>query len=154
MGNLYENTRLWDFFKKAKKLNQGRLFVDVISQTHVKNLIIDLNLEQMRVDFMDSEGRKLNEIGGDYSFFTVEWGKKNNAQSVDLYDTGYFHNSFKVVKVTAQGFYIDSDPMREDGSNLEERWGDKLEGLTFENLSQLRKYILPWYIKEIKAKLA
>jgi len=154
MANLFEDTILWDFFTKAKKLSSGRLFVSVMSQTHVKNLIIDLNLEQMRVDFMDSEGRKLNEIGGDYSPYTVEVGQKRNAESVDLYDTGYFHNSFKVVKVTQTQFFIDSDPITSDGTNLEERYGDKLEGLTFENLEELRKYILPLFIEEIKRQLA
>jgi len=154
MANLFEDTILWDFFTKAKKLSSGRLFLSVMSQTHVKNLIIDLNLEQMRVDFMDSEGRKLNEIGGDYSPYTVEVGQKRNAESVDLYDTGYFHNSFKVVKVTQTQLFIDSDPITSDGTNLEERYGDKLEGLTFENLEELRVYILPLFIEEIKRQLA
>jgi hypothetical protein len=154
MANLFEDTILWDFFTKAKKLSSGRLFLSVISQTHVKNLIIDLNLEQMRVDFMDSEGRKLNEIGGDYSPYTVEAGKKRNAESVDLYDTGYFHGSFKVVNVSQKQFFIDSDPITADGTNLEERYGEKLEGLTFENLEELRKYVLPLFIEEIKKQLA
>lgn len=154
MANLFENTRLWDFLMKAKKLNQGRLFVQVMSQTHVKNLIIDLNLEQMRVDFMDSEGVKLNEIGGDYSPFTVETGQKKNAGSVDLYDTGYFHESFKVVKVSSKGFFIDSDPFKDDGTDLTERYGDKLEGLTFENLQQLREYVFPLFKAEILKQLA
>jgi len=153
MANLFEDTILWDLFTKAKKLSSGRLFLSVISQTHVKNLIIDLNLEQMRVDFMDSEGRKLNEIGGDYSPYTVEVGQKRNKESVDLYETGYFHNSFKVVKVTQTQFFIDSDPITSDGTNLEERYGDKLEGLTFENLEELRVYILPLFIEEIKRQL-
>lgn len=152
--NLFKNTALFDRLQKIKNLKQGRLFVSVMKEKHVQNLVVDLNVEQMRVDFSNSDGVQLSSIGGNYSPFTVQVGQKKNASSVDLHDTGYFHDSFKVVRVSQTGFFIDSDPFKDDGTNLREVWGEKIEGLTFENLAKLGQYILPLYIEEIKKQIA
>lgn len=154
MANIFQDTALFEMFRNVKRLHEGRLFVSVISRNEVKNLIVDLNVEQMQLNFMDSNGRQLSSIAGDYSPFTVEAGGKKNAQSVDLHDTGYFHDSFEVVKITQKNFSINSDPRKDDGTNLLEVWGEDIEGLTFENLEKLGQYLIPKYIEEIKKQYA
>ena len=115
----------------------------------VQKFMVKLNTDQLRYEFVNSDGVLLSDIGGNYSPFTVEVGNKQNEFSVDLYDTGEFHQSFKIVGVSSKGFFIDSDPIK-DGVNLLEQWGEKVEGFTFESLSKASEFLLGLYIEKIR----
>jgi hypothetical protein len=142
---LFEKTRLGQSLKAAKRLDSGKLFIEFMNDDAVEKFTVDLNTEQMKSGFMDSNGVQLSDIGGAYSPMTVATGRKKNAESVDLYDTGAFHKSFRIEKITADGFEIVSDPVKGDGTNLLDEWGEAVEGLTFESKDQLAKFLLNLY---------
>ena len=139
--------------RKAKTINEGTFWIGIISGTETMKFIVKLNTDQMRYDFINSEGTPLSQIGGSYSPFTVQEGNKAGKDNVDLYDTGQFHESFRVKNISKKSFDITSDPIVEDGSNLFDRWGEELEGLTFDSLNALGVYLLPLYQNKLLLKL-
>jgi len=63
---------------------------------------------------------------------------------VTLYDTGEFYASFEVV-VNDEGFSIKADTAKE-GSDLRDRWGDRILGLSNESIKEIK----PLFIEELK----
>lgn len=128
-----------------KHLSENKEFTD---------LIIELNTrKQLFEKGVDSTGRNLEDIGGFYSFETVEI-KREKGQPTDrvtLNDTGDFYNSFRVF-FNNSGFVITADTIK-DTDNLIERWGADILGLTDESLSLLREkgkqIIIPYVRKKI-----
>ena len=120
-----------------------------MTKRDVQKFIVKLNTDQMRLDFMNSKGVPLAEIGGGYSDFTMQTGKKKGRDKVDLYDTGEFHESFKIIGITGDQFLIDSDPDKGGGTNLLIEWGKEIEGLTFENLRAAAEYMHGFYRQKI-----
>lgn len=138
---------------RIKSLDEGKIFVDVMSEGKVQQYVVKLNTDQMKVDFMNSEGVLLSDIGGEYSDFTMQVGGKKSKQSVDLYDIGEFHESFRIERVTASWFEINSDPVKDDGTNLLVEWGKEIEGLTFESLEKTSNFIVSYYVEKIRKAL-
>jgi hypothetical protein len=153
MENLFNKTPLMRLINRAKLLNDQKVFIEVISNKIVQRYIIKLNTDQMRVYFMDSNETPLAEIGGGYSDFTLQTGKKKGRDQVDLYDTGEFHDSFRIEKISGDGFDITSDPFKPNGVNLLEDWGRDIEGLTFENLGIAARFMLDFYVERTKKYL-
>lgn len=137
----------------ASQIDEGMFWIEVISGKQTRKYIVKLNTDQMRYEFVNSEGVPLSNIGGLYSINTVKRGKKSSRENVDLYDTGEFHESFKVKNINKKGFEIISDPVKDDGSNLLDRWGDELEGLTFESIDKLVLFLVPLYQQKLLRKL-
>jgi hypothetical protein len=102
---------------------------------------------------MDSNGVLLSSIGGGYSDTTMQNGSKSGKFKVDLYDSGDFHESFRVENISGKGFEIKSNPIKDDGTNLLEEWGDDVEGLTFESLDKLSVFLIKKYKELILRKL-
>lgn len=148
MIGLLEKTKLGQLLRKGKLLNEETLFVEVMTEKVVQNFIVKLNTDQMKLHFMNSEGKLLSEVGGSYSDFTMSKGKKKSPDSVDLYDTGEFHESFSIVRITGKQFEIDSDPIK-GSTNLLVEWGKEIEGLTFENMRNAGEFMLVFYRKKI-----
>lgn len=142
---LFEKTRLGQSLKAAKRLDSGKLFIEFMERDEVEKFTVELNTDQMRIGFMNSEGVQLSEIGGGYSPRTMARGRKSGQLNVNLYDTGKFHKSFRIDKVTADGFDIVSNPVKDDGTNLLDEWGEEIEGLTFESKAQLAEFLLKLY---------
>lgn len=130
-------------------MDEQKLFVEIMSKGRVQKYIVKLNVDQMRVDFMNSDGVQLSEIGGGYSDYTMSRGKKKGRDKVDLHDTGEFHDSFKIVGITGDQFIIDSDPDKGGGTNLLVEWGREIEGLTFENMQATGNFMLGFYKEKI-----
>lgn len=148
MIGLLEKTKLGRLLRKGKLLNEQKLFLEVMTESKVQNFIIKLNTDQMKMHFMNSDGKLLSEVGGGYSDFTMSKGKKKSRESVDLYDTGEFHESFKIVRITGKQFEIDSDPIKGD-TNLLVEWGKEIEGLTFENMGKAGQFMIGFYKEKI-----
>lgn len=153
MENLFNKTPLMGLIRRAKLLNENKVFIDVVSNKIVQRYILKLNTDQMRVYFMDSNETPLAEIGGGYSDFTLQKGKKKGRDQVDLYDTGEFHESFRIERISGDGFDITSDPNKPGGTNLLVEWGKDIEGLTFENLEIAGKFMLNYYVERTKKYL-
>lgn len=137
----------------ASTIDEGVFWVQIISGKQTKKYIVKLNTDQLRYDFINAEGVPLSSIGGMYSEFTMSLGKKSSKENVDLYDTGEFHESFKVKNINKKGFEIISDPVKDDGTNLLDEWGEEIEGLTFESIDKLVLYLVPLYQQKLLRKL-
>ncbi len=96
----------------------------------------------------------MSDIGGDYSPQTVVKGRKKSPSSVDLYDTGQFHESFRITNISGSGFEINSDSVKDDGTDLIEEWGEEIEGLTEESLEEAAEFMLSFYLATILKKIA
>ena len=88
-----------------------------------------------------------------FSNFTLSLGQKQGRLKVDLYDTGEFHESFRIENISATGFDINSDSVK-DGVDLKDRWGKEIEGLTFESVQKAAQFLVNLYFDEILMKIA
>lgn len=107
-----------------------KLIKKAVEDSETEALIVDLNTRGQLGRFINSEGVRLSDIGGEYAKLTQEL-KGLGPTEVNLNDTGEYWNSYQVNAVKG-GYEITSDPIK-DGDNLEDRYGDNLEGLTKEN---------------------
>jgi len=107
-----------------------KLIKKAVEDSETEALIVDLNTSEQLGKFVNSEGVKLSDIGGRYAKLTQEL-KGLGPEQVNLNDTGDYWNSYQVNAVKG-GYEITSDPIK-DGENLQDRYGDNLEGLTKEN---------------------
>lgn len=121
------------------QLDVDQIAFDIAKTSAFKRLVISLNTEgeptsQLYELGEDSEGTKLDDIGGGYTIFTIYEKLKFNQpiDRVTLKDTGDFYASF-IIKPYKGGFEIDADTFK-DGDNLETRWGKNIIGLNDENL--------------------
>ena len=147
--NLFDTTPLGQMLKRGKAISENAVFIEIISDNNVKETIVKMNTDQMRLNYMNSKGELLSDVGGGYSDYTVAVGGKSGKFNVDLYDTGDFHRSFRVENISGTGFSIVSDPIKDDGTNLLQEWGEDVEGLTFENIDKLSLFLLNLYQKKV-----
>ncbi len=149
------------FFKPIRDILMSIINLDVddiafeIARTNTfKKLVISLNTEGLPTSQLfelgeDSEGKRLDDIGGGYTLFTIYEKLKFNQpiDRVTLKDTGDFYRSFTVIPYKG-GFKIEADTFK-DGDNLENRWGNNIVGLSQENL----EIIVNLYIEKINEKV-
>ena len=140
--------KLKKLLRRAKKVTKERKKIfEVIFNEAVKDEIIRLNTDvQLFEQGLDARGVSLESIGGEYAPFTVLMKKEQGLPftRVTLYDTGEFYASFEVV-VNDEGFSIKADTAKE-GSDLRDRWGDRILGLSNESIKEIK----PLFIEELK----
>jgi len=132
---------------------------EIASTQKFKTLVIRLNTEgettsQLYEEGEDSTGRKLEDIGGGYSPFTIE-EKTRKGQPTDrvtLKDTGAFYLSFQVIPFKG-GFRIIADP-RKDDTNLFREWGKDIVGLNDENTQIVINFYKDAILEKINNRLA
>ena len=148
-------TKLEEFSKKVAEVNETTFWLNAANTEQVKRLIIKLNTEiQLGRQNLDSKGIRLSEIGGGYSPVTLmiseEDGRpKLGPDRIDLHNTGRFWRSWR-VRITAKSIKIEADPITTDGTNLKDRWGPNIIGLTNENQNVVTKQIKENYFKEVR----
>lgn len=139
--------------EKFKQLNVDNLAYKLANTSKFQNLVVELNTqEQLFNKGEDSTGRKLSDIGGDYSPVTMEMAKevgrpKKSESDINLHDTGEFYKSFSVTPFVG-GFEIDADPIKDD-TNLFTEWGENIVGLNEENLQLITDEYIDYFQKEI-----
>ena len=160
-GKLFRSARA------ATKLDANAQFNVILADLNFQKWILDLNKSQL-FKGEDSLGVELRKIGGGYSFTTeflnqgrtfsynplgVEGGSKQKKQggSPFLLDTGAYYDSY-TIRLGNASFNIDSDPMK-DGDNLEDAYGNKLEGLQDENLRKIIDVVRGKFIQETRKLL-
>jgi len=132
--------------KSLKVLGLIKVLADDKSFT---DLIIDLNTKKQLFDKgIDSKGRSLSDIGGNYSPFTLQLHPEKIADKITLYDTGDFYASFKVFFDNGM-LTISADTIK-DTSDLIVDWGENILGLTGESLSILREKAKEILIPHVK----
>ena len=150
---IFDNTPIGELIRRGYAISETELFMDVVSENETRKLIVKLNTDQMKLEFKNSKGELLSSVGRPYSPYTVSEGNKKGRFKVDLYDTGDFHESFRVENVSGLGFEIKSDPIKDDGTNLLNEWGADVEGLTVESLDKLSLFLVKKYQEIILRKL-
>jgi len=124
--------------EKFKQLNADELAYQLTRTGNFQDLVIELNTEdQLYNKGEDSKGKRLSDIGGDYSPVTIEIARKEgrpkkSESDINLYDTGEFYHSFEVHPYKG-GFEIDADPIKGE-DNLFDNWGEDIVGLNDKNL--------------------
>ena len=162
--------KLFKSVRAAISLDETAMFNVVLTDNGFRKWILDLNRSQL-FQGEDSEGKSLGDIGGGYSFTTeflnegvrftfkpsdsefgdVEGGSKGKVQGQDpfLLDTGDYYSSY-TLKVGNGLFKIESDPFK-DGENLEDSFGNNLEGLQDKNLQKVINAIRKTFSKEVRS---
>lgn len=144
--------KLEELLLKFTKLNEQDLLSEVFNYQDNVEIVLDLNrLDQLYKQGIDSEGQSL----GEYSAFTVNQKLffRDPAQPVDrvtLKDTGAFYDSFNLI-IIKDGIRIIADTIKDD-TDLIDRYGENILGLTEENKELLRE-LLKSEFKKIINKL-
>ena len=129
--------------------------IGVLKEKRFQEMILDMNRsDQLFEDRVNSLGVSLADIGGGYSPATEQMnlgitfsykGKTHTKRAGDaptLYDSGDFYESFTIT-FGADYFEINADPIKDDGTNLFQEWGEDVLGLTEENFDILIEAITP-----------
>lgn len=135
-----------------RKLDISEIFNFVIT-TELKELIIELNQDQLYDLGEDSKGNKLWSFSPSmpYSPYTIKI-KQAKGQPTDrltLRDTGAFYKSF-TVEVEGVSIILDADGQKQD-TNLFSQYGIDILGLNDQNMSIFLERLtndVIFYIKE------
>lgn len=162
--------KLFKSVNAALTLNETEMFNSVLTDKGFQEFILDLNRSQL-FEGEDSLGVRLDTIGGGYSFTTqlltlgksftfkpkspdVKGGSKTKevGEAPFLLDSGEYYKSYTLT--LGNGFFvINSNPIKED-DNLEDRFGDDLEGLQDKNLKKIIDVIREKFVQEVRLKIA
>lgn len=140
---MWENTELGDMFWRVRNLDPTRVFIKV-SDGEVEKLVAELNRDQLRHG-KNAKDTPLSEIGGEYSDLTLELHPEKTRFTITLFDTGEYYNSIICRTDNFGGWEITSDPIKVDftrTTNLTDRWGKDIEGLTDENVGKVVTQLL------------
>lgn len=157
----WEDTDIWKLATRITQLDEDELFLEANDQ-EVLDEMEEMNRRQL-IQGQNSEGELISSVGGEYSDTTMELaaleGRPKASKSiVNLFDVGDYHASIQ-ADVDKTGHEITSDPIKVDPlngttTNLLERYGPEVEGLTEENMDQLiEKKIHPKYVAAIEKKI-
>jgi len=158
---MFEDTELGEMLKRIIELDEDEIFIEASDQ-EVLDHIENLNRRQL-IQGKGSDGFMLYETGGEYTDNTMEIAAmngrpKDSKMIVNLFDEGNFHNSIQ-ASVDKDGYTITSDPIKRDPlsgitTNLLDRYGPEVEGLTDENIDELvDKKLFDKYAAVIEKKI-
>ena len=133
-----------------RKLSFDTIFTRVFKRKDVEDFIIDLNTRGQLFEGVDSEGTRLDKIGGEYKDSTVKRKSRQGLPTdrVTLFDKGDFYSSFDVE--VKKGFLIIEADTKKRSVDLQERWGTKLLGLTDENFKLLQDFVTTVWVDEVE----
>ena len=134
--------RLRRLAEKVASLNQDQIIEQAVD-AEILDEVVRLNTDEQLFQGFDATGRPLSSIGGDYSQVTVQIKqlKGQPTDRVTLLDEGDFYNSFQAEK-EPDGIQVNAD-YRKPGTDLRDRWGENLAGLTLESRSELHESLIP-----------
>ena len=143
--------------RNAKKLNAGKIWLKVFKQADVQRYIIDVLLQdnQLKKHVTGLNAPITDKITGSqvYSFYTevITNGRKKAGERYNLFDTGEFYNSMKVI-LGANYFEIEADPIKEN-DNLYAKFGEEIVWLNEDSKSKLAQFLIPKYIEQTRLLL-
>jgi hypothetical protein len=136
------DTVLGDLMERTMHISQKEIWFYVFYDTKFKTEVLDF----IRIDQLFEQGvNEDNEVIGTYSLRTqMEFNPEKVANTpYTLKDTGDFYRSF-MLEVVPDGIIINADGIKDDGTDLLQRFTDKILGLTDESKIKL--------IEKVKAK--
>lgn len=140
------------YLNRIARLKEEKELQRIAKQKEILDYIVLLNTDEQLYQGVDSEGTPLSKIGGDYAPFTKSKKQREGQPTnrITLFDEGDFYNSFKATALK-KGISINADYSK-PGTDLRDRWGDELAGLTDESLEELRQEFIPKLRELFKAK--
>ena len=136
------DTVLGDLMERTMHISQKEIWFYVFYDNKFKTEVLNfIRIDQLFEQGVDEDDRVI----GTYSIVTET---QYNASKVagthyTLFDTGDFYRSF-MLEVLPDGIVINADGIKDDGTDLLERFTDKILGLTDESKIKL--------IEKVKAK--
>ena len=132
--------------KRIARLDPNDVFIFVFSREEVLTFVEQLNKEQLRSGF-DSEGTSLKSIS-DYSpsYRTLKTRRGVSKDVVDLNFSGKFYDTIQ-AKYESGNLIIQGDTIK-DGKDLQGRWGNKLIGISAENIEKIREYVIRFVVPQ------
>lgn len=140
--------KLLTYLKKIKQeFTIENIMVKVVGKDRrLMTLIVSLNTQdQLFNKGIRSDG---SDITPPYSAYTIslKQAKGQPTDRVTLKDTGEFYDSFVAFVDGSKDIIIDSNPIKVDEqgfeTNLLEKYGERVEGLTLENQAIINEKIL------------
>lgn len=147
----FGETILGELFTRIQQLDETTVFIEA-SDGEVTEKVAELNRSQL-LRGINAKGILLADIGGEYSDLTLTLHPEKSRFTVTLFDTGEFHESITVT-ATSNGYEIESDPFKTDNlftTDLTERWGDEITGLTDESIGLLSNLLVEKYVEYLLA---
>lgn len=146
---MLEQTKVYKLIRRLEQLKSIDV-LDIVIDKSITEAMEQYNREQLQ------RGEKSDgDILPDYSETSVNvYGKP--AGPIRLYETGEFYDSItalaldNVIRFVSQPFK--QDPLTGRITNLEERYGQEIIGLTNENLEKIRRQVktkIVAYVKRI-----
>lgn len=155
MAKFFEPLR--KLLNAIKSLDIDEIALEISKQRGFQQLVIRLNTEGEATSQLyelneDSRGRKLSDVGGSYSPFTMMEAQrkgrpKKGVDDINLKDTGDFYLSFRVIPYKG-GFEIEADEIKGQ-NNLFDDWGIDIVGLNEQNL----QIVIDFYRNAIQEKV-
>lgn len=148
--------RVINRLKRMSKVDARPILQSILQEPDLQKEIIYLNtIDQLFEKGEDSLGRKLKDVGGDYSGFTKQY-KFDNGQPFDrvtLKDTGEYYDSYRIVAPSGADYImIITNPIK-DGKNIEQEWGGYIVGLNQENKQWLIDEVRQRFVPKLKEAL-
>lgn len=152
MSNLFQGTVVMNLLEKAANINTPTIWSSIFSSGELDQFILDLiRLNQLYEKGVDENGNVI----GYYSWTTENFynPEKKEGTHYTLKDTGKFYASMEITLNNLE-LNIDADPMKTDESgnrtNLFEKYGEGIIGLTEESKGELRKEVLERCIRTVE----
>jgi hypothetical protein len=136
------DTVLGDLMERTMHISQKEIWFYVFYDTKFKTEVLNfIRIDQLFEQGVDEDDRVI----GTYSLRTqMEFNPEKVANTpYTLKDTGDFYRSF-MLEVVPDGIIINADGIKDDGTDLLQRFTDKILGLTDESKIKL--------IEKVKAK--
>lgn len=131
---------LEEMFAKLNEVNTSDFINEIINTEQVNEDVINLNKKQLYDSGVNSEG----EVLGYYAESTKIKKRKKGLPDdfYTLFDEGDFYKSFNLFG-KEKSLVFDADGLKNDGTNLFEKYGINIMGLTEENKIKLIEKLLP-----------
>lgn len=155
MSSLFENTRVMNLLMAVSQIKSSDVWRSIFSETEFQQFVLDLiRIHQLFEQGVDETG----DVIGYYSWATENLynPEKVAGTPYTLKDTGEFYRSMEVTLGDLE-LTINADPMKTDKTgqrtNLFEKYGEGIIGLTEESKEQLRKEVLEKCFGEVRRLL-
>lgn len=148
--------RLKKFFENSKNIKVVDILKDILREPDVQGFIISLNTQDQLFDEgVNYEDVKLSVIFQPYQPSTVERKTREGLPTyrVTLFDSGRFYASFMVRVNNDASVTLSADTTKAGGIDLQDRYGNKIVGLSQESLSKLSEFIAPKFKEAFLAEV-
>lgn len=144
---MFQDTAIYLRVKKFARIKEELVWLMVfLNDRDLKHDIIKMiQIDQLENKGVDEDG----DVIGFYSMLTerISKGRKKFNTPYTLNDTGEFFRSM-YVQVLKDSFVIDADP-KKGTTNLFDKYGEGIIGLTAENLDKVKERIKNGYIEHL-----